>query len=309
MSTILITGGTGLVGEALCKLLIEKGHQPVVVGREIPAHQQQGVLYATWDINKQTIDMNALLQADHIVHLAGASVFEGRWSEKRKKEILESRTRSSDLLVAALSNHVHKVKSIVSASAIGWYGADRVQGKAFTEDDPADPGFLGEVCRQWEHHIEQAAPLGIRLVKLRFGMVMSNKGGFMEPLQKALRFGLAIIPGSGKQVISWIHIKDLCRLILFAIENESMKGSINAVSPQPVPFKWLAVEYAKRQKKSFFIPVRIPKFLLKLGLGEKSVEVTKSTTVSCSLLKSYGFGFLIPSGEALINTLVTDPHA
>lgn len=310
MINVLITGGSGLVGAALCKILLKKGMQPTILGREIPSQQKQlkGLKYAEWDLEKGIIDMEAILEADHIVHLAGASVFEKRWTKKRKQEILESRTKSADLLVNALATHVHKVKSIVSASAIGWYGEDKIQGKAFTEEDPADPGFLGQVCKQWEEHMERVEPLGIRLVKLRFGLVLSNNGGFMEPLQKALDFGIAAIPGNGKQMVSWIHIRDLVRLILFSLENDSMKGSVNAVAPQPVPFKWLLLNYARAIKKSFFIPMHAPVFLLKIILGEKSIEIVKSATVSCTLAKSYGFSFVFPSGESVLNALATNPH-
>jgi uncharacterized protein (TIGR01777 family) len=308
MSTILITGGTGLVGIALCKLLLEKGNQPIVLGRSIPEKKIEGVQYALWDIEKQEIDMEALMQADHIVHLAGASVFEKRWTQKRKKEILESRTRSADLLVKSLSNHVHQVKSIVSASAIGWYGPDSVAGKAFTEDDGPDAGFLGQVCKEWEQHIEAAEAIGLRVTKLRFGLVLSNKGGFMEPIQKPLNMGLAVIPGGGQQMMSWIYIRDLTRLILFAIENENVKGSINAVAPQPVPLEWLVKSYAGKIRKNAWLSVPVPGFVLKLVLGERSTEVTKSCTVSCSLIKSFGFTFLVPSGEAVVNILATNPH-
>jgi uncharacterized protein (TIGR01777 family) len=308
MSIFLITGGTGLVGRALCEYLLTKGHQPIVLGREIPDKKMDGVQYALWDIQQQTIDMDALLSAEHIIHLAGASVFEKRWTKKRKQEILDSRTKSSDLLVNALSNHVHQVKTIISASAIGWYGPDTVAGKAFTEEDPADEGYLGQVCKQWEQHIEKAIPLGIRVVKLRFGLVLSNKGGFMEPIQKALHMGFAIIPGSGRQILSWIHIRDLVRLIYFSVENETMQGSFNAVAPQPVSFRWLAINYAKAIGKKFYIPFRIPGFLLQIVLGEKSTEVTKSATVSCSLVKEKGFSFVFPSGESTLQALVTNPH-
>ncbi len=308
MSTILITGGSGLVGTALCKWLLQKEYAVIIMGRSIPAKKIAGVQYALWDVKKQTIDADALLMADHIVHLAGASVFEKRWTKKRKQEILESRTKSSDLLLKALSANVHKVKTIVSASAIGWYGPDAVEGKAFTEDDPADPGFLGQVCKQWEQHIEPAEAMGIRLVKLRFGLVLSNLGGFMEPIKAAMQWGIAALPGGGKQVLSWIHIRDLNRLIVFAIENNEMKGSINAVAPQPVPLSWLVLAYAQAIKKSFYIPMSVPGFFLRWILGEKSIEITKSATVSCSLAKSFGFSFIYPSGEAVVNALVTNPH-
>ncbi|MFT3982065.1 MAG: TIGR01777 family oxidoreductase [Ferruginibacter sp.] len=308
MSNFLITGGTGLVGKALTKMLTGKGHEVIILTRDpAKAPPLPMVQYAHWDVKKQTIDRQAVEQADYIFHLAGASVFAKRWTKKYKKEIEQSRVMSSRLLVETLATVPHNVKAIVSSSAIGWYGADRVAGKAFTEEDPAAADFLGMVCGKWEAAIGAAEEKGVPVIKLRTGMVFSNEGGFLEPVQKGLKWGIAAIPGNGRQIISWIHIDDLCRLFLFAAENEAVRGSINAVASMPLPMKDLTLKEATLLKRNRFITVYVPGFLLRLALGAMSTETTKSITVSNSLIRSKGFQFIYPAADAALEALAKDP--
>ena len=304
MSTILITGGSGLVGSALCKLLVSKGHSIIILTRDASnKEKRQNIEFAEWDIKKNYIDVAAVQKADHLIHLAGASVFDKRWTDSYKKEIEESRTLSSQLIVKTLQEHSHSIKSVVSTSAIGWYGEDKIAGHAFTEEEPADSGFLGRICQLWEDSIEPVTSLGIRLVKIRIGIVLSNDGGFLSPIQKGLNMGIATITGTGRQIVSWIHIEDLCRIFLFALENAHLNGSYNAVAPHPVSMKELVLQEAQLLKSSFFIPMHVPAFLLKIVLGERSVEALKSTTVSSSLIKEKGFSFLYPGIESALQAL------
>ncbi len=204
MSTILITGGTGLIGNALTKMLLEKGHRIIILSRSSRKSLNSNLNYALWDVKKQTIDANAIIEADYIIHLAGAGVADKRWSEKRKNEIKESRTQSSTLLVNALKNNTNKVKAVISASATGWYGEDDHQSagkKPFAEEKPSAADFLGETCRLWEASIEPVTALGIRLVKLRTGIVLSNDGGAFAEFIKPLKMGIAAVLGSGMQTI------------------------------------------------------------------------------------------------------------
>ena len=307
MSTILITGGTGLIGKALTTMLLEKGHQLVILSRSIRKSTNSNVTYALWDVKQQTIDAIAISEADYIIHLAGAGVADKRWSEKRKKEIRESRTQSSALLVNALKNNINKVKAVISASATGWYGENGNQSsvkKQFTEEKPAAPDFLGETCRLWEASIEPVTELGIRLVKLRTGIVFSNDGGAFVEFIKPLKMGIAAVLGSGQQIISWIHIEDLCRIYLFVLENDEINGAYNAVAPMPVSNKVLMMLLAKKIKGKFFIPMHVPSFLLKIILGEMSIEVLKSASVSATKIKDAGFNFLYPSIEAATSELI-----
>ncbi len=295
MATILITGGSGMIGQQLTGMLLREGHEVIIVGRSVPRDVKglPGVSYATWDIIRQTIDANAIERADHIIHLAGAGVADKRWNEKRKKEIVDSRVQGCSLIVKALKEIPNKVQSVISASAIGWYGADTEQSRqhGFTEDAPADTEFLGETCRLWEESIEPVTALGKRLVKLRTGIVLSEKGGALAEFKKPLLACVAAVLGSGEQVISWIHVDDLCRMYLYAIENIAMQGAYNAVAPHPVTNRELTITLAKEMRGNFYITVKVPAFALKLALGEMSIEVLKSATVSSAKIEREGFAF------------------
>jgi hypothetical protein len=305
MQTILITGGTGLVGKKLSQYLLSKGHKVIVLTRSLPREKGNDPLleYALWDVKKQTIDVAAIQKADFIVHLAGAGVVEKKWTDDYKKEIIESRTQSSELITGTLKNNSNQVKAIISASAIGWYGEDSKPGFAFTEEDPADDGFLGKTCKLWEESVEVAEEHGIRVSKLRTGIVLSNDGGALAEFKKPIKFGVAGILGSGKQMVSWIHIDDLCRMYRFAIENAAIHGSYNAVAPEPVNNKELTLKLAKLIKGTFYLPLHVPAFVLKLIMGTRSTEVLKSTTVSCTKIRNAGFTFVYPSIDAALAEL------
>lgn len=307
MSTILITGGTGLLGTDLTKMLTDRGHRVIILSRTQKPYANSNITYASWDVKAQTIDTKAVADADYIVHLAGANVADKRWTSDRKKEIVESRTQSSALLIKALHQIPNKVEAVISASAIGYYGDDEMrslQKKDFTEEMPPDKEFLGETCRLWEESIVPVQKAGKRLVKFRIGIVLSNDGGALPEFKKPIKFGIAGVLASGKQVVSWIHIEDLCRMFLFAIENKNMQGVYNAVAPTPVRNKDLTILLAEKMKGRFFVPLHIPAFALKAMLGQMSVEVLKSATVSCEKIRSEGFDFLYPSIETGLEDLV-----
>ena len=306
MQTVLITGGTGLIGKAITTLLTDKGYHVILLTRKAPKEKSDApnIDFALWDIKKRTIDISALQKADHVIHLAGAGVVDKKWTAAYKKEILESRTESSKLLITTLKNNSNKVKTIVSASAIGWYGEDAVKdGKVFVETDAAATGFLGETCRLWEQSISQFEAPGKRLVKLRTGIVLSNNGGALAAFKKPIIFGVAGILGNGKQVVSWIHIDDLCRMYIVAIENDLLSGVYNAVAPEPVTNKTLTIELANTMKGKFYIPLHVPVFILKIMLGERSLEVLRSTTVSCTKIQQTGFTFLYPTIKTALKQL------
>jgi uncharacterized protein len=306
MATVLVTGGTGMIGTALTKALLEKGYYVIILSRE--PHKKshnENLSYAAWDIQQQTIDIEAIAKADHIIHLAGAGVAEKRWTKKRKQEIVDSRVKSSALLVKAMRENKNSISTVVSASAIGWYGPDPVipNPAPFTETAPAAPGFLGQTCYQWEQSLQGVTNMGKRLVKLRTGIVLSPKGGALDEFKKPLRFGIATILGNGRQVISWIHLHDLVQMYIAAIENKAMNGAYNAVAPLPVTNRELVLCIAKR-KKRFYIPMPAPSFVLKLVLGEMSIEVLKSATVSAGKISATGFNFSFPNVVKAIDDLV-----
>lgn len=311
MPTVLITGGTGTIGRRLSQMLMEKGFEVIVLSRKFPVNSEVSgnakLSYAKWNIANEIIDTTAIAKADFIIHLAGAGVADKRWSAKRKKEIQESRTKSSSLIVKALSENENKVKAIISSSAIGWYGEDTKEtisnGKGFTEEKPSANNFLGETCRLWEESINPAEVLGKRLVIIRTGIVLSNSGGAFVEFAKPLKVGVAAILGSGEQMISWIHVDDICRIYIHALEHENISGIYNGAAPAPVNNKILTLSLAKIKRGKFFIPVHIPSFVLKIVLGEMSMEVLKSTTVSSEKMQATGFQFLYPSIDAALKEL------
>ncbi|MEO6187525.1 MAG: TIGR01777 family oxidoreductase [Ginsengibacter sp.] len=307
MPVVLISGGSGLIGTNLTRHLIERNYEVIILSRnKEKVSKKPKISYAHWDIKSEQVDEIAIRKATHIVHLAGAGVMEKRWREKYKNEIVESRTKSADLLIRSLQKLNHKVECFVSASAIGWYGEDPApfkRSEGFIESDPPEDSFLGETCRLWEGSVSPVEDMGIRLVKLRTGIVLSNDGGAYKEYVGPLKFGIAPILGGGKQVVSWIHIEDICRMYIYALENTEMEGSYNAVAPHPVSQKKLILEAADAIKNKFYIPVHVPPFLLKLALGDRSTEVLKSATVSDIKIKLSGFTFLYPSLQAAINEL------
>ena len=307
MSTILVTGGTGTIGNVLTRMLIDNGHRVIILSRNAPPNRGPGLQRLRWDPDNGFIDPEAIRQADYIVHLAGAGVADKRWSAKRKKVIEESRTKSCDLLVRSLRDIPNKVQAVISTSAIGWYGPDPSipNPRPFEESDPSADDFLGETCRRWEAAIAPVTALGKRLVIIRTGIVLAKTGGALAEFKRPVRFGVAAILGSGRQTISWIHAEDLCRLFMRAIDNSEWTGIFNGVAPRPVTNRILTLELAKRLKGRYFVPVYVPSFLLRIILGEMSIEVLKSVTVSAKKTRQSGFQFIYPSIENALTQLLS----
>jgi uncharacterized protein (TIGR01777 family) len=310
MPSVLITGGTGLVGTAVKALLEQKGYEVVLLTRSKTPLKGQ----AHWDINDGTIDSAAIAAADFIIHLAGAGVADKRWSTARKQEILDSRTKSSALLVKALQETPNKVKAVISASAIGWYGPDNIDthnndlsAQGFVETDTSYPDFLGTTCAAWEASIAPVTAntngLQKRLVCLRTGIVLSKHGGALKEFLKPLAVRMAAVLGNGKQMISWIDVRDLAKMFVYALENENISGSYNAVAPAPVSNKTLTQTLAKVLYGNFYITTYVPSFVLKIMLGEMSIEVLKSTTVSAKKILDAGFVFDYPAISKSLSTL------
>lgn len=304
--TVLITGGTGMVGTKLARHLLDAGHSVIILTRH-PAGQKRWhprLSFAAWDVNAGTIDVVAFAQANAIVHLAGAGVVAKPWTKEYKKEIVDSRVKSGELLVHAMQTMPNKIEVVVSASAIGWYGADSDEHGAFVEDDPADNSFLGDTCKLWEEAITPVTALGKRLVICRIGIVLANEGGALPEFKKSLLFRVAGVLGTGRQIVSWIHIDDLCHIFQSAIESDALNGIYNAVAPAPVSNRELNIALARAKYGNTFIALPVPSLALKLIMGDRSIEVLKSTNVSATKLLLAGFRFKYPDIEAAVAELV-----
>ncbi len=282
---ILITGASGLIGSRLTELLLKKGYQVSHLSRGRKSGQVPSFV---WDVDKGEMEKPALEGVDAIIHLAGAGVADTRWSKSRKEEILTSRIESSRLLYKKLSTVNHSVKTVVSASAIGYYGFE--SDEVFIEDSKPGTDFLANVTKQWEEEVDKLASLAIRVVKLRIGIVLSERGGALTEMIKPIKLGVGSPLGTGKQQLSWIHLDDLCEMFIHAVETNSLNGAYNAVSDLWITNAELTKAIAQVLKKPLWLP-NVPGFVLKIILGEMADIVLNGSKVSADKIKKTGFVF------------------
>ena len=301
MARVLISGGSGLIGQVLRIRLEEKGYDVALLGRS--SKKDHGTASFAWDITKGEIDTEALNNCDYIIHLAGANIGAKRWTPKRKQEIRVSRIDSANLLYANLDKQKTKLKAFISSSAIGYYGAISSE-HVFKEADPPADDFLGRVCRDWEQAADQFKESGIRTVKIRTGIVLSKEGGALSKLRIPVKWGLGSPVGDGKQYMPWIHINDLCDMYIHALEQEDMQGAYNAVAPQHVNNKDFTRKLARAMGKPFWAP-NVPAFALKLLFGEMSVMLLTGSRISPEKIREAGFSFTFPDLDSALHELLS----
>lgn len=286
MSKILITGADGLIGTRLQHLLLQKGHSVHTIGRARPGRKKAG--HYTWDIGRQAMDTAALEGVDAIIHLAGAGVADQRWTEARKKEIYDSRIDSTRLLYATLSAVPHQVRVVVSASAVGYYG-DR-GADILRENEPAGDSFLARVVADWEQEVARVEELGIRHVCCRIGIVLAREGGALPELVRTLPLGIAGYFAKDDLYYPWVHIDDVCGIMIHALETDAMRGSYNTTAPHPVLIKDLMREIVS-VRKSHAILMPIPPLALRIALGEMAEVVLQSQRCSDGKIIQAGYRF------------------
>jgi uncharacterized protein (TIGR01777 family) len=299
--TVAVTGASGLVGSGLAPALASAGHRVVRLVRGAGAASAPGESVARWDPDSGALEGSALAGVDAVVHLAGESIAGGRWTEPKKRRIRSSRVDATRRLAGALARLERPPRVLVSASAIGYYG-DR-GSEILREDSAPGTGFLAEVCREWEAATEPAARAGIRVVRLRIGMVLSRRGGALAAMLTPFRLGAGGPVGSGAQWVSWIALDDLVRAILHALATDSLAGAVNAVAPEPVTNRALARTLGRVLRRPALLP--LPAFAARLLLGQMADELLlASARVEPARLRAGGFAFhLTPLETALRHEL------
>lgn len=285
---IAISGASGLVGSALCPLLTQQGHNVVAIRRGDGGSYEDSI---RWDPNSGLTNPARLESVDAIVHLAGENVGEGRWNDAKKRKIRSSRVDGTRSLVQSMAAVEKRPRVLVCASAIGFYG-DRGAAE-MDESSAAGSDFLADVCEQWETEANAATELGVRVVNVRIGVVLSPHGGALKKMLRPFKLGLGGIVGPGTQYWSWIGLNDLTRILMFCITDDSISGPVNAVSPESATNKEFTKAVGSVLHRPTVFP--LPGFVAKLMLGEMATTLLlASTRVVPKQLQAHGFKFEQP---------------
>ena len=286
---ILIAGGSGLLGKALIKIIDYTKYEVIILSRSPKTSSDTLIQHVSWDTDHQTIDLDFV--PDHIINLAGAGIADKRWTAERKQEMIDSRVKSAQTIEKFLENFATKPKTYISASAIGYYG-DR-DADILTETSAIGQGFLSECCQAWEASAIKTGRQCAQTVILRIGIVISELGGALPKMLMTKRIGLYNYFGDGKQYYSWIHIDDLCQMIIQSLENKDIQGIYNAAAPSPMTYRAFLSSYMGATNSKGIL-TSIPKFMIKIIMGEMSHIVLDSARVSADKWIKIGFVFAYP---------------
>ncbi|MGB1210655.1 MAG: TIGR01777 family oxidoreductase [Lacinutrix venerupis] len=298
---VLITGATGLIGSEIVKQCHKKNIDVnYLTTSKDKIENKDNFKGFYWNPSQSEIDVNCLKNVDVIIHLVGASISK-RWTKEHKQAIINSRLETTALLHETLKNNHNTITQIISASAIGYYPDSLT--KYYTEDEKeVSNSFLGKVVQEWEQVVDSFKTLNIIVSKVRIGVVLSNKGGAFPELAKPIKYGVGAAMGTGKQWMSWIHLHDLAGIFLYVLENE-LEGVYNGVAPNPVTNKMLTKAIAKKMKKPLFLP-NIPKFVMKIILGEMHIILFESQRVSSKKIEKFNYKFEYFNLDSALNDLV-----
>ena len=297
---ILITGGSGLVGSSLTKVLLDKNYDVAILTRN-PSSDLDVKQYF-WDPSKLLIDEDALVDVDCIVHLAGTNISDRRWTKKQKKEIYSSRVESAEFLYQKIKELDITLKYFISSSAVGWYGT-LTSDQIYTEQDHNANDYLGKLCFLWEAKADQFINLGCQVSKVRTGIVLSSNGGVLPKFMFPIIWWLGSALGSGKQFIPWIHIDDLCTIYTNLINEFIPPGVYNGVAPEIITNNDLTCIIAEVLNKPLWLP-NIPSWVLKIIFGKMSSILLYGSRISSKKLIQSGFKFKYSSIRSAINNLI-----
>jgi len=298
---IAISGSTGLVGGEIVRQFKTHGYDIIPLTRKTTKHNIEEP-HIQWDIASKTIDVNNLEGCDAVIHLAGASIAGKRWSKNYKEQILMSRVEGTKLLSQALTRLNHPPKILLSASAVGYYGYGDVKN-VFDEKSQKGTGFLSDVCQEWELATREAENAGIRVVHMRFGLVLGNEGGALKKMLPIFKIGLGGKLGNGQQIYCWIANQEIPRIINFIIENEHIKGPINFVASQSVSNAEFTKILGACLKRPVILPA--PAFAIKLALGEMGEGLLLSGAhIAPMRLKEFDYQFQFDDLSSALNSIL-----
>lgn len=298
--SVLITGGSGLIGRYLTRSLLNEGFRVSHLSRK--QGRIDNISIFQWNPEKGILDPEVFNGVDFLIHLAGANIGEKRWTEKRKKEILSSRIESANLLLKIIKDNNIKLRGFISASAVGYYGSVTTD-KIYIETDPPAEDFLGSTCKLWEESADLFENRGIRTVKIRTAVVLEKSDSALSKLMLTAKLGFLVQTGNGHQYMPWIHIDDLCNIYLKALTDPTMSGAYNAVSPQHATHREFMNALSHAIEKPVF-PVPVPAFILRLTLGEMSDVVLKGSRISSEKIRNTGYNFRFSSLELALNNVL-----
>lgn len=299
---IVLTGGTGFIGYSLQNSLIQQGHELIVLSRRPVQDSNPSVRYVLWEPTRGNEWELSLRGADACVNLAGEPIAAKRWTKAQKLKIIESRCDATHALAHAIQKLEKKPKVLINASAVGWYGprGDEI----ITEEQRPGTDFLAQTCKAWETHAVRAEDFGLRVVRLRIGIVLEKGGGALQKMIPPFQFFIGGPLGDGRQWMSWIHREDVVGLILWALENSKVSGPLNATAPNPVTMKEFADTLGKVMGRPSFAAV--PGFVLKTLLGEMSDLLLKGQRVVPEKALRLGYQFKYPSLEPALRAILNN---
>lgn len=301
MANVLISGGTGLIGQKLAIKLMQNMHQVYILTHKQNPKLPNGAKAIYWSPEKREIDIPATFEIDTIVHLAGSNIAKGRWTIEKKNELLRSRVETGKFLFDTFKHHP-SLRTFISASAIGYYG-NIPHHLSANETTPPGNGFIPELCQNWEKIATLFAQENIRTTTIRIGIVLAKEGGALPAMMKPIKMGFGAAIGSGKQMVSWIHINDLIDIFYAAITDVKYEGVYNGVAPKPVSNLILSKKIAINLNR-ILLPFNVPKSLLNLILGEKAHLITGGAQIKSTRLSKNNFRFNYETiDHALINLL------